>query len=168
MNQPPMSEDEQADLVAYLDGELSGEAARAMEAKLALDGNVRAEADSLKRTWDLLDFLPKAEPSPNFTANTVSRIEPIPRVKQSSSALPALKERKRRPLWRVLAAACWAMALVGGAVGGYWGYRGVAARGPGDRELVRDLRVIEYKRFYDAADDLEFIRKLDSPELFGD
>ena len=71
------SQQERDDLIAYLDGELDGEAARALEAKLALDPAARAEADTLKRTYDLLDFLPKAEPSPNFTNLTLSKIGPV-------------------------------------------------------------------------------------------
>ncbi|MGL4555560.1 MAG: anti-sigma factor family protein, partial [Gemmataceae bacterium] len=54
----PLTARERADLVAYLDGELSGEAAESMEAKLNLDPRMRAEAESLKKAWDLLDFLP--------------------------------------------------------------------------------------------------------------
>ena len=48
-----LSEQERADLVAYLDGELSGEAARAMEAKISLNPAIRAEADALRRAWEL-------------------------------------------------------------------------------------------------------------------
>ncbi len=55
----PLSEQEKADLVAYLDGELGGEAARSLEAKITLDPAARSEAETLKRTWDLLDYLPR-------------------------------------------------------------------------------------------------------------
>src|SRR5262249_40048474 len=57
----PLSEDERADLVAYLDGETTGDAKRAIEAKLNLDPVWRAEAASLKRTWNLLDYLPRPD-----------------------------------------------------------------------------------------------------------
>ena len=46
--QQPLSDDDRADLVAYLDGELDEEASRALESKLSLDPKARAEADSLK------------------------------------------------------------------------------------------------------------------------
>src|SRR4051812_30678918 len=75
-----LSEQERADLVAYLDGELTGEAARALEAKITLDPQARAEAETLKRTWELLDFLPKPEPSASFTHRTLSRINPVPKA----------------------------------------------------------------------------------------
>src|SRR5947208_292785 len=75
--QPPLDDEQREDLVAYLDGELDEEAARALEAKLSLDSAVRSEADQLRRTWELLDYLPKAEPSPNFTHRTLDRVSAI-------------------------------------------------------------------------------------------
>src|SRR5205807_3086423 len=92
-NPSAFSEKERADLVAYLDGELEGDAARALEQKLALDPAARAEADDLKRTWDLLDFLPKSEPSPNFTHRTLDRLRPVATASQPVS-------RRGRPWWR--------------------------------------------------------------------
>ena len=34
--------------------------------------------------------------------------------------------------------------------------------------LVEDLRLIENKHLYDAIEDLEFLKNLDQPDLFGD
>jgi anti-sigma factor RsiW len=69
-----LTEPERADLVAYLDGELGRETARALEAKLSLYPEARAEADALLRTWELLNYLPRPEPSPTFTHRTLSRL----------------------------------------------------------------------------------------------
>src|SRR6516165_2932506 len=74
-----------SELVAFLDGELDAPGNEAVEAKISLDSTVRAEADALKRAWDLLDYLPRPEPTANFTERTVSRIEP---VRQSGKTLP--------------------------------------------------------------------------------
>jgi anti-sigma factor RsiW len=156
----PLDEQERADLVAWLDGELEGEAARSLEAKLSLDPAARAEADALRRTWELLDYLPRPEPSASFTNRTLSRLAPAPARQR-----PTLWQRWRRP---VLGAG-WAAALVLAAVGGYAGYNRFAAPPePGERELVRDLRVIENKRYYDGVEDIDFLRALDQPDLFGD
>jgi anti-sigma factor RsiW len=162
MSQPSaFSEQEREDLIAYLDGELEGEAARAIETRLALDPAARAEADSLKRTYELLDFLPKAEPSANFTHKTMSRIAP------ALTGLGATKPRRPIP-WRLLiAGAGWAAALVVAALGGYYGYQRAVPREPGDKELVRDLRVIENKRLYELVEDIDFVHELDNPDLFG-
>jgi anti-sigma factor RsiW len=158
MSEPrPLNEQEQADLVAYLDGELGGEAARKVEARVAQDPNVRAEADALKRTWDLLDFLPKPEPSPDFTHRTLERLEP---VRQADL-------RRPRRFWRrAFLGGGWAAALVLAALGGYAGFNRLAPREPGDRELVRDLGVIESKRLLEPVEDLEELEQL--ARLFGD
>lgn len=159
----PITEQERADLVAYLDGELSGEEARAIEAKISLDPRVRAEAESLKKTWDLLDFLPKTEPSPSFTERTLSRVDPL-----AAPAEPAGEEGQAEVgRWLVLAGA-WGLGLVVSAVAGYAMMRAMLPRVAGERELVRDLRLIENKRYYDQVDDFEFLEKLDHPDLFGD
>src|SRR5262245_49608728 len=79
---PPMPDDDtttpadpfEAELVAYLDGELDPAAARKVEARLASDPEARAKAAALKKTFDLLDYLPRHEPSPNFTTRTLDRL----------------------------------------------------------------------------------------------
>jgi hypothetical protein len=122
--EPHLTERERADLVAYLDGELGGEAARALEAKLNLSPEARAEADSLKRTWDLLDFLPRAEPSPRFTERTLSRLSPVSAVRPGALAVPA---------WhRWAGGALWAVAVVAAFVAGWAGYNLLAGREPGE------------------------------------
>jgi hypothetical protein len=76
-----------AELVAYLDGELDATASRRIEARLAADPELRARATSLKRSFDLLDFLPKPEPSPAFATRTLDR---LPAVRSSAAAVPVV------------------------------------------------------------------------------
>src|SRR5262245_34238250 len=97
----PLSDEDRANLVAYLDGELEGDAAQAIEARLGADPALRAEAEALKRTWDLLDYLPRPEPSPSFTHRTLSRLS----AKETQAAL----KRSAGPR-RWLRAAGWAAA----------------------------------------------------------
>ena len=157
------NEKERADLVAFLDGELEGDAARALEQKLALDPAARAEADTLKKTWDMLDYLPKSEPSPNFTHRTMDRLAPLKTGEQ------------RGGLWRwhartALLAGGWAAALVLAVLGGYFGFNQFVPREPsepGDPELVRDLNVIQNKRIFELVEDIDFVRELDNADLFG-
>jgi hypothetical protein len=112
----PLNDREQADLVAFLDGELGGEPARQIEARISHDPAVRAEADSLKKAWDLLDFLPRAEPSPSFTERTLSRLAPVRKTGVATAP------RRRGWLWRSAAAALWLAALAGAGWGGFVGY----------------------------------------------
>jgi anti-sigma factor RsiW len=154
----PLNEREQADLVAYLDGELAGDAARAMETRLSLDPAVRAEAEALKRTWELLDFLPRPEPSATFTNRTLEKLPPV------SASGPSSWLGWGPRLFGLV----WAASLLLGVVAGYAGYNLLVSREPGDKELVRDLRLIENKRYYEAVEDVEFLRELDRPDLFGE
>jgi anti-sigma factor RsiW len=153
-----LSEQEQADLVAYLDGELSGDAARRMEAILSLNPAIRAEADALCRTWNLLDFLPKPQLSSRFTHRTMERLSP----------LRADEQRRNNRLQMFLLGLGWAAALLLAGWSGYAGYNWFVPREPGERELLRDLRIIENKRTYDRMEDLDFWRAIYASDLFGD
>src|SRR6478672_1711591 len=64
-------------LVAYLDGELDDRTARALEAKLSRDTQARAELEALKRTYNLLDFLPRDEASSQFASKTLDRLATV-------------------------------------------------------------------------------------------
>lgn len=164
-NPPPLDEREQENLSAYLDGELGRQEARAVEAKLSGNAEVRGEAETLRRTWELLDFLPRPEPSPDFTSRTLERLTVAP--SRTSSAVVA-KDRGR---W--LRRAGWAAAVLMAAAAGYAGTTAAlrpAAVDP-DEQLVRDLHLIQNVRGYEAAGDVDFLRKLadaDDPELFGE
>ncbi len=153
-----LSEQDRANLVAYLDGELTGEAARALEAKLSLDPATRAEADALRRTWDLLDFLPRPQASAHFTHRTLERLSPL-----------RDDEWHRRRRWRVRCIGLgWAAALLLAGWAGYAGYNWLMPLEPGERQLLQDLRIIENKRLYERIEDLDFWRALDAPDLFGE
>lgn len=166
-NLPPLNEEDRANLVAYLDGELDEGAARALEAKLSLDPEGRAEAEALRQAWELLDYLPRAGPSPAFTERTLDRV---------SALRPSAASVGRRTRWRRRARLLgWAAAVLLAAVVGYAG-TGLVAQRHWDRadqaaateQLVRDLGVIEHLRPYEQVDDISFLRELDHPDLFGD
>jgi anti-sigma factor RsiW len=166
----PLSEEERSELVAYLDGELDAEAARAVEARLNLDPRARTEAESLRTTWAMLDYLPRPEPSAGFTSQTLERVSalgPVP-------AQPPAPSRRRTLVFRL----GWAAAVLLAAMIGFAGVRSHVRRERAaipvtepidiDQQLVRDLRLIENKRLYEQVDDIDFLRKLDDADLFGD
>src|SRR5262249_16076458 len=131
-DKPPMRDDEREDLVAYLDGELEGAARDKIEAKLSIDPAARSEAESLQRTWELLDYLPRPEPSASFPHRPLERIEPL------RLSAPRKTGSGRRWLFRV----GWAAAVVAAGVGGYFGVSALQKPYPTDQELLRDLRVM--------------------------
>ncbi len=109
----PLNEDEKAELVAYLDGELDDAATQAVEAKIATDADARAELDALKQTWGMLDYLPKASPSVNFTNRTMERLTLEVNPVAKTMPMPA-----RSGAW--LGSAGWAVAVLLALTGGYF------------------------------------------------
>jgi anti-sigma factor RsiW len=160
----PLNDDERADLTAYLDGELDDEAAQALEAKLSRDPEARAELDALRRAWGMLDFLPKATPTADFTHRTMERLSLEKLAKGRTTA--TVPVRPRRP-W--LAPAGWAAAAVAAAAIGTAAAPNLWRPAPDpDEPLVRHLRVLEKLPYYERAPDLDFLRRLAEPDFFGD
>ena len=163
-----LNEEERANLVAYLDGELDEKAARALEARLANDPHARAEAEALKRTWEMLDYLPRAEASTSFTHRTLERLA------VQTSSRPLTRPVRRLPWW--LLTAGWAAALLLAAGGGLTAANLLWPRPPAaaddaaevEAQIAHHRRVLENRRLYEHADDLDFVRALDSSDLFGD
>ncbi len=168
-NLPPLSEEERAELVAYLDGELPKPAALALEAKLNTDPRLRTEVDTLRCTWEMLDYLPKPELSANFTSRTLDRV---------SAIRPISRPLKIRGRWRPWALGLgWAAAVLVAAVAGYGGGHWLSNRthqpAPGQAvdvqpQLVKDFHIIENRQLYERVDDMDFLRALLDPELFGE
>ncbi len=161
-NLPPLDDDDREELSAYLDGELDDETARQIEVRLNLDAQARTEAETLRRTWDLLDFLPRPEPSPTFTHQTLDRV----------SAFRPAAQRGGRP-W--LLGVGWAAAVFLVAAGAFTAVSGWPFRPPDpdrpeevEQRLARDLRLIENKRLYEQVEDMHFLRALADPDLFGE
>ncbi len=154
----PLNDEERAELVAYLDGELNEEATQRVEAQLQRDPRCRAEVDALRKTWELLDYLPQPAPSTTFTHRTIERI---------SALRPAAGNGEKR--WRAwVGGLSWAAAVVLCGAAGYAAMTHFSPRAPSDEELAPDLRIIENLRYYEAAGDLDFVRDLDNPDRFGE
>lgn len=181
------------ELVAFLDGELGAEENEAIEARISLDARVRAEADALKKTWDLLDYLPRPEPSPHFTERTISRIDlpkfspvktkgaPTPaesdsangsRFASASSKMVPLVPRSRRK--GLFLSALWIVAVLLAGFGGYFGRAQIAGRMNGleerekKAEMTADKPLLLNLPKYRYVEKKENLESLDDPELFGD
>jgi len=160
-NPAPLSDKDRADLIAYLDGDpsLDRETAQRIQTRLSLDPILRAEADTLKRTWDLLDYLPRAEPSPNFTHRTIDAVS----TRETRRALHQTG-RRRRWLW----GAGWAAAVLIAGLAGYLMSLALSPPRPTEQDLVRDLRLIENLRYYEQVETLDFLLELEQRDLFGE
>ena len=172
---PPPEDDlpDDPDLVAYLDGELDADDSRSVESKIALDAAVRTKAAEYKKTFDLLDFLPKPEPSPTFTTRTLTRLQPVPA--NASGSTPGLSVSRlampapRRRLWPELC--LWLLALVAAGAGGFFGHSFARPYlNPSEAEKFdrADLSLIHDLPLYAGVDDFEFLKKIREAELFDD
>jgi anti-sigma factor RsiW len=154
----PISAEDRATLVAYLDGELDEDAVRQVEARINQEPAIRAEVETLKRTWDMLDYLPRAEPSANFTHRTLAEV---------TAQRTASTQSKRR--WRRLVLGVgWAAAVLLAIAAGFGAMNWLTPHDPTDEQLAHDLRVLENRKLYEQVDSIDFLHDLDQPELFGD
>ena len=157
--QPP-SDTNTADelLVAYLDGELAADEQVRVERRLADDPEFRARLAQLQRAWDLLDSLERTEADEDFARSTVEMVA----VKAADDVQAERNKSRLRQAW-LYAVGGTAMAM--SLIAGYLLVARVADRP--NRELVRDLPVIERVDEYRNAESVEFLRELHQEGLFA-
>jgi anti-sigma factor RsiW len=166
------------ELIAYLDGELDERAHDEMERRLSADPALRREADEMRRAWELLDFLPQAEPSATFASRTLERLSVV-RPSATSTRRPAPPspsitqvDSRRRPWLRRLAIGTGALAIfgIGYVLPGPFFKKTLPVLSQSEMEdqMARDLRVIDHLTMYQHGNDLNFVVGLDQSELFGE
>ncbi|HEX4000734.1 MAG TPA: hypothetical protein VHX65_19455 [Pirellulales bacterium] len=159
MSEHASTESERLDeeLVAYLDGELDGEAARRMEHRLASEAAVRRRLQQLAQSWDLLDQLPRTTVDDTFTRSTVEIVAQAAEAELGQKA--ASEPRRRRMRWVLTAVAALAACAAGFFIL-------VHLRHDPNEELLRDLPVIQNQELYKEAGNIDFLRKMDKDGLF--
>ena len=162
------------DLIAYLDGELDADESRTVETQLAGDAGTRLKAEEYKKTYDLLDYLPKPEPSQSFTARTLTKLQPVLAPSPTGSA-PSLSTSGTLPaprakLWPEFL--LWSVALVAIGGAGYFGHLLAQPYLNPPRETEKfdqaDLPLIHDLPLYTGVDDLDYLRHLREADLFDD
>jgi anti-sigma factor RsiW len=170
------SEGASEELTAYLDGELDPRAAESLATRLSLDPKLRAEAEALQRAWDILDILPRPQPSSAFATRTISQVIPVPGSisgAHTEALSGAVAPTMAVPAARRPGPGFWvgsAALIVAAAVGGYF-VRGELAPAPKPvtpDPPLEDVTLMKNLRLYRHVDDMDYLQKLDSPELFGD
>jgi anti-sigma factor RsiW len=149
----------QEELTAYLDGELTSDDRRRVEARLARDPEYRAELQRMQRAWDMLDKLPRATVDDSFARTTIEMVAVAAVDEARTQALVIPRKRRTRAVVGALS--------VGVAV--LFGFMlGVKAWPQKNRQLLEDLPVIENLDQYRQADSIEFLRKLEASKLFDE
>jgi hypothetical protein len=158
----PLPDD--AELIAYLDGELDADAERQIESKLAADPKARTSADEYRKTYELLDYLPRPEPSATFVSRTVTMVQPATISNQSTATASAAPSR---PSWRDrLELFGWLVAVAAVGIGAYF-LTPRTPPNPTDSGLTElDLQVIPKLPLYLGVDDVDFLRSLNKADLF--
>ena len=146
-------------LVAYLDGELDAEAAQRIEELLATNAEVRDALQRLDRTWDLLDELDRPEVGDRFAQSTLEMVA-VAATKDAAEVrakAPSTRRRRRN------------LMGVGIVVAGLVGFAAVALFAPDrNRQLLRDLPILENLGPYRQIKDVQFLRTLHSKDVFAE
>ena len=147
----------EADLIAYLDGELDTEATHQLEERLSEDADLRRRLQQHQAAWDLLDELPNPRVDERFAQTTVEMVAGS--AKDEVDQAQHRAGRRRRVVWLL---GC--SLTLAAAIGGY-ALTTLVTSLP-NRRLVEDLPVLENLDAYRHAEDIEFLRALQSEGLF--
>jgi len=153
-----LNPEERANLVAYIDGELTDQESRVIATKLTQSATARQEADSLKKTWELLEYLERPRASSEFPDRTLTSIRAI-EMKGSTWDVAARSWASRGARVFLLVGVAAASLLLGFALT-RWAWPDPAAR------LARDLSLAEHLDEYQDVESAEFLDELVKSRLF--
>lgn len=146
------------EIVAYLDGELDTEAMARVERRLTEDAAYRARLSQLQHAWDLLDNLRRTEADDEFVNSTVAMV--AVQAEQEAKTQKLRIVRQQSLAWLALA-----VIVVLSMASGYIVLHRRMTRE--DRNLVRDLPVIEHVDEYLNIDSVDFLKQLEHQNLFA-
>jgi hypothetical protein len=145
------AEQQLEEIVAYLDGELSGDESARVERRLASDEDFRQQLQSVERAWTALDELPMTTVDDRFSRTTLSMVveAAAEELRAKTRALPIARRRR------------WLATLFGAAAAAAFGFLvfRLAWQNPNEA-LLADLPVIDNVDIYSQFQDLAFLRRL--------
>jgi hypothetical protein len=164
-------EDDDEQLVAYLDGELSGRERAQLEDRLVNEESLRLRLQGLQRGWDMLDVLPTPVVDEHSVQTTLEMV--VRDLTRASMGIEAVNgdhgvagadalPRRRMTKWtrRLLAFSLMAL-IVSGLVS--WSWLAYSRQ-----QQIADFPIAIDHQAYSSTDDLELVRDLaDSPLWFA-
>ena len=139
------------ELEAFMDGEITEAERAAIEQRVANDAVLGQRLDDLCATWQLLDHLTPSDPADDFTRTTVT----MTAIRSRRSALSRFVRRR----WKTLAGVLAGLAAGYSAIFLPMRYE--------QQKRLRDVPVIDNVDLYLHAESIEFLRQLESEELFA-
>lgn len=155
-----LTPEERANLVALIDGELTEAEARALSTKLTQSATARREVELLKKTWDILDELPRPAVDDQFHERTLSYIRAV--ELRSETRFDSLKTAA---LLFLRLAACLAIAAAVALAAREATKRAWANP---DERLIRELTLAEHLDEYLEVGDFEYLERLRAIPEFGE
>ncbi|WP_417386780.1 anti-sigma factor family protein [Gimesia sp.] len=163
-----LNDQELEKLVAYLDGEVTEQEAIEVEQSLSTDEATRAHVDGLERTWELLDKLPIAKASQEFTDKTLSTIKTVQleALAEEEQKRGGLSRKSKERLRRAGIAAGWTLGL---ACSVMLGYLLTNQWVPDESDpLLEEFSFIENLDTYSEVQSLEFLEELKKSGTFDE
>ncbi len=154
-----LSPEERANLVAYLDGELTESEERVIATKLSLSQTARQELESLKQTWELLEYLPRPKASTDFSERTLSSIRSLESRALSWDRAARLWGTQIAKMATCLLVAAAALALGYAVV--RWAWPDPALR------LARNLSLAEHLDEYQEVGSFQLLEELANSKEFA-
>ncbi len=152
-----------SELVAYLDGELPVEDADRVEQMLLTSPPLRKNAETLDRTWQLLDSLEEATVSGEFTQKTLASISTV--SAESDIEFPTTRRRRRLfllPKSVLVRGLIWFLAGFTACSAGLVLSRNARRQrtNPADAQILKSLDLyLEYPKLW-RIPDAEFLREV--------
>jgi anti-sigma factor RsiW len=146
------------EIVAYLDGELDSETETRVVRRLSEDAEYRSRLGQLQQAWDLLDNLRRTEADDEFVQSTVAMVAVQAEAEAHTQKLKTVRRRNLR--WLAVAA----VALLSVATSFFVVHRRMTRD---NRNLVRDLPIIEHVDDYRNIEDIRFLKQLERENLFA-
>lgn len=148
---------EEALLIAYLDGEVDSDTRRELEARLALEPGLRKRLQVLEESWQALDLLEVVQVDKDLVRTTMELLV-VTTEKELEEHLGENSPEKKSQ---------WLQTLVGMVIAATFVYAVLSLVLPNpNRQLMKDLPIIERLDEYQVAPDVEFLRKLDESGIF--
>jgi anti-sigma factor RsiW len=142
---------EREELVAYLDNETDPATSERLQSLLERNPHARREKELLQESWQLLDVLDRPAAPRDFKDRTAS----MARLPAQDPSPPSSTGSFGRVAW-----------IASAAVGFVIGAAAVWSLPDANKQLLRDLPILERYEQYRLCQEIEFVKQLQKSEVF--